>query len=76
MKMIVHDQVVSMYFGSDGIHWEKTINNTYIDHISCLASIEREDLRSVMLPALFTYGNGDVIYYSFEIRPIPDEDLN
>ena len=76
MKMIVHDQVVSMYFGSDGIHWEKTINNTNIDHISCLASIEREDLRSVMLPALFTYGNGDVIYYSFEIRPIPDEDLN
>ena len=27
-----------------------------------------------MLPALFTYGNGDVLYHSFSIRPLPEED--
>ncbi|MGI6114918.1 family 43 glycosylhydrolase [Luoshenia tenuis] len=75
MKMVVHEQVISLYFGPDGQHWEKNLNSTNFDHVSCLASIEREDLSMAMLPALFTYGNGEVVYHSFEIRPIPDEDL-
>ena len=38
MKMIVHEQVLTLFFGSDGKHWEKTLNSTNIDHISSLRS--------------------------------------
>lgn len=74
MKMIIHEQVMSTYFGPDGVHWEKTLNSTDIDHVSWLAHFHRGDGHSAMLPALFTYGDGTVLYKSFTIRPLPEED--
>ena len=74
LKMVIHEQVLSMYFSPDGEHWEKTLNSTNFDHISSLASIPTDKHGSVVLPALYAYGNGNVTFHSFEMNELPEED--
>ena len=72
MKMLIHEQVMSMYFSPDGEHWTKTLNSTNIDHVS--SYVFHSDGGASLLPALFTYGNGCVTYHSFEMEELPEED--
>ena len=73
LRITVKHEVLSGWVSADGEHWEKMINSFNLFHIDCQGNMHGDGSMG-MLPALFTFGTGDVIYHSFEIEELHPED--
>ena len=71
LKLTVRHQIVSCWISPDGENYTKLIPSFNIRYINFLAHIPCETpTHMMMLPALFTYGNGEAVFHNFTINEL------